>query len=322
MKPLEVLVAGSGAIGGYFGALLVRGGHRVTMLARGPHLAALRADGLRIAGGPDEGAVAVESVEDLSEAPAPDLVLFAVKTYDTTAVAEALRPRLHDDSIVLGLQNGVDRAEAIGEIVGGDRVLAGTVFMESVLEAPGVVRYLSGARRIVFGEPHGVASDRVRRVHEVLLDAGINAEAPGDVRPQLWTKYALVCAANALTALTRRPFGGLLQAPGGRQVITDLIAEVVTIARAKGVALDDDIVPHSVAFLEGMGPKLRSSMLRDIERGRRVEVDALNGHVVALSDELGLPAPANRVVALTLSLYNDTLAEQIDKTSEEDEGPP
>ena len=322
MTGLEVVVAGSGAIGGYFGALLARGGHRVTMLARGPHLAALRREGLRIAGGPDESTVLVETVRDLAEAPAPDLVLFAVKTYDTSEVARALRPLVHDEAVVLELQNGVDRAEAIGEIVGVDRVLAGTVFMESVLETPGVVRYLSGPRRIIFGEPSGGESERVRRVFQVLADAGINAEAPEDVRPSLWTKFALVCAANSLTALTRRPFGEILPAPGGRVVITHLITEVVNLARAKGVVLEDDIVPHSVAFLEELGPRLRSSMLRDIERGRQVEVEALNGYVGTLSDELGVPAPANGVVALALRLYNRGLSEPDGDPNDASEGPP
>ena len=304
---LDIVIAGSGAIGGYFGALLARRGHGVTMLARGDHLMALRREGMRIVGGPDEGIVQVRAVNDLAGAPEPDLVLFTVKAYDTTVVAEALRSRMGDHTVVLELQNGVDRAEAIGAIVGTGRVLAGTVFMESVLEAPGTVRYLSGPRRIVLGEPLGGVSDRVSRVHRILTDAGINAEAPDDIRPSLWWKFALVCAANALTALTRSAFGKILEAPGGRDVITQIISEVVTIAHARGVALRDDVVPYSLAFLEELGPELRSSMLRDIERGRQVEVEALNDYVVALSDELGVPAPANRVVALALGLYNRRL---------------
>lgn len=311
MTALDIVVAGSGAIGGYFGALLARGGHRVTMLARGDHLTALRRDGLRIVGGPDEAVIRVRAVEDLAQAPQPDLALFAVKTYDTTVVAEALRSRMGRRTIVLELQNGVDRAEAIGGFVGPGRVLAGTVFMESVLEAPGTVRYLSGPRRIVLGEPLGGVSERVTWVHRVLAGAGINAEAPDDVRPTLWWKFALVCAANATTAITRSPFGEILEAPGGREVVTALIAEVAAIASARDVSLRDDIVPYSVAFLEKLGPQLRSSMLRDIERGRRVEVDALNGYVVTLSDGLGVPVPANRVVALALGLYNRRLSDPI-----------
>ena len=311
MSALDIVVAGSGAIGGYFGALLARGGHRVTMLARGDHLTALRRDGLRIAGGPDEGTVPVRAVGDLARAPQPDLALFAVKAYDTNVVAEALRPRMGERTVVLELQNGVERAEAIDGIVGAGRVLAGTVFMESVLEAPGTVRYLSGPRRIVLGEPLGGVSERVTRVHRILAGAGINAEAPDDIRPSLWWKFALVCAANATTALTRSPFGEILDAPGGREVVTQLITEVVAIANARDVTLQDDIVPYSVAFLQELGPQLRSSMLRDIERGRQVEIDALNGYVVALSDELGVPAPANRVVALALGLYNRRLPDPI-----------
>ena len=307
-----VLVVGAGAIGGYFGSLLSRGGHPVTMLARGAHLEAIRSGGFRIEDGPDAGVAAVEAVASLTEAAPPRLVLFAVKAYDSELLARQLASLLPDDAIVLELQNGVDRADELRRLL-GDRVLASTVYMESQIESAGTVRYLSGARSIHLGEPDGSGlTPRAARVGRILEEAGIDARVYADVRPALWGKFVLVCAANSLTALTQRRFGDVIALPMGRDVIAGLIAEAVAVGEASGVDLGEDVVEQSLAFLEDLGPRLRSSMLRDIERHRQVEVDALNGTVVRLGDELGVEVPMNRVVTLALRAHNERiLAEEV-----------
>jgi 2-dehydropantoate 2-reductase len=278
------------------------------MLARGDHLAALAATGITITNGPDTCTAAVNAIDDLSNSEKPELVLFAVKTYDTEAACSSLRPITDRLTLVLELQNGVDRAEAIGRLLDGAGVLSGAVYMESQLEGPGAVRYLSGARRIVFGEPAGGLSPRVEVVKQVLIQAAINAEASADMQTELWRKFVLVCAANALTALTRMPFGQIISSPAGRRLVVDIIAEAVAVGRRLGARFDDGAVQGSVAFLESYGPQLRSSMLRDIERGRRVEVDALNGVVVREGERLGLDVPLNRLIWTLLSLHNERVA--------------
>jgi len=309
---VPVLVVGAGAIGGYFGSLLARAGHPVTMLARGAHLEAIRSRGFRIEEGPDAGVAAVQAVASLIEAPAPGLVLFAVKAYDSELLARQLASLVPDDALVLELQNGVDRADELRRLL-GDRVLASTVYMESQIESPGIVRYLSGARSIHLGEPDGSGlTPRAAQVGRILEEAGIDARVYADVRPALWGKFVLVCAANSLTALTQRRFGDVIALPMGRDVVAGLIAEAVAVGEASGVDLGDDVVERSVAFLEDLGPRLRSSMLRDIERNRQVEVDALNGTVVRLGDELGVEVPMNRVVTLALRAHNERiLAEEV-----------
>jgi 2-dehydropantoate 2-reductase len=209
---------------------------------------------------------------------------------------------------VLELQNGVDRAEAIEAIVGKGRVLAGTVYLESVLESPGTVRYLSGARRIVFGEIGAGRSERVDALCEMLVQAGINAETPEQIRPALWHKYILVCAANGLTALTRAPFGDIVGFPPGRDLVGDVLHEAVAVGRALGVDLGHDYVEKSLAFLEDLGPKLRSSMLRDIELDRRTEVDSIHGYLVRQSNVLGIPVPLTRLIWLSLTLHNQRVS--------------
>lgn len=306
---ITTLIVGAGAIGGYVGAVLARAGHPVTMVARGAHADAIRACGFRIVGGPDQGLAQVNVVDRLADAPGAELVVFAVKSYDTVDSVRELAAVLGPDVTVLELQNGVDRAEVLERALGSGRVLAGTVYMESQLEGPGVVRYLNGARRVILGEPGGGGvSQRAARIGDALRAAGLHAETPDDVRPALWGKFVLVCAANALTAITRQPFGTVIASDLGRRVVAGVIGEAVAVASAEGVDLGADAVQRGVAFLIELGPALRSSMLRDIEGGRRVEVDALNGHVVQRAAALGVEAPRNELIALTLALHNDVVA--------------
>ena len=277
-------------------------------MARGEHLAALSSGHIEITTGPDACVASVRAVGDLRQLEAWDLVLFAVKTYDTESTCASLRLTLDARAMILELQNGVDRAQVIGRLLGMGNVLSGAVYMESELERPGAVRYLSGARRIVFGEPGGGISPRVTDLETALVAAHINAQASPDMTTELWRKIVLVCAANALTALTRMPFGEIARSADGRRLVADIISEAVGVGRCAGAKFEPDAVESSVAFLGSYGPQLRSSMLRDIERGRRVEVDALNGHVVHEAARYGLAVPLNRMMWTLLSLHNQRLA--------------
>lgn len=307
---MKVLVVGAGAIGGYFGTILARAGHDVTMLARAAYADRIRASGFRILDGPDEGVAKVAVITDLRESTIPDLVLFAVKTYHTDDLAKSLALVVGARTLILPLQNGADRAAAIQRHLATGRVLAGTVFMESVVVEPGVVRYLSGARRVIFGEAEGGVSDAVVRLHRDLVAAGINAETPPDARVEIWRKFVLVSASNALTALTRSPVGEILAYPPGRRLVSQMMGEAVSVAAKLGIALPG--YPEAgVQFLESLGPKLRSSMLKDVESGRLTEVDALNGYVVRRGEELGVDVSLNRMVAVALTLHNQRVTARL-----------
>lgn len=300
----NILVVGAGAIGGYFGALLTRSGSDVAMMGRpGQDMSYLSA-GYRIIDGPDEGTYRPHAWSE-AEPTIPDLVVLAVKTYDTEAACDAIRPLVGEKSTVLVLQNGIERAQAVRDLLGLDNAIGGVVYLESVLDAPGEVRYLSGARRIVLGGPD---PERLQRVSDLLGRSDINHDVPEDFRPAEWRKFALVSAANGLTSITKGRFGDILDNPYGRAVVWQILDEAATAGRADGVALDDSFADDGLAFLTELGPALRSSMLRDVERGRRTEVDALNGEVVRRADRAGTPAPTNRMVALVLDMHNRRIA--------------
>lgn len=304
MTVQRALVVGAGAIGGYFGALLTRAGIDVAMLPRPGHDVSHLTAGVRIVDGPDAGTY-FPRAWTADETAKPDLILVAVKAYDTDAACSVVKDLLSAESTVLVLQNGIERGEAVNQALGIDRAVSSVVYLESVQESPGRVRYLSGARKIILGGPD---AGHVARAAEALRRADIAHEVPEEFRPAEWRKFSLVCAANGLTALTKGRFGDILENPHGPKVVWEILSEATRVASAEGVDLGGSFADDGLAFLTELGPALRSSMLRDVERGRRTEVAVLNGELVARSDRAGIAAPVNRLVSLVLDMHNRRVA--------------
>ena len=287
---------GTGAVGAYFGGLLARAGAEVVFVARGNTLAALRAHGLRIDGlhGPLH-LPSVRAIADPAEAGACDVVLVCVKSYDTPAAAAALRPVVHSDSIVLSLQNGIENEAVLAAALGLPPLLGALTHIGVELVAPGVVRHDSGGR-IVFGERDGRRSARAQRLAALFSAARIAHHLSGHIDIMLWDKLAWNAAFNACTAVARRTVGDLLARADGRALVRAAMREVVAVANANGVGLDaariDPEIERSAAELG----HLRTSMLQDRERGRRLEHEALNGAVLRAAAGPGVPAPVNRVL--------------------------
>jgi 2-dehydropantoate 2-reductase len=301
---MRVAVVGAGGVGGFFGGLLAKAGEDVTFVARGAHLEALRTRGLTVrsrrAG---EFTVPVRATDRTESVGPVDLVLVCVKTYDTVSVLPQLPPLVGPDTAVLSLQNGVDNAEWIARVMGGGHVLGAVAYVSSVLQAPGVVEQVAGAGRIVFGEFQGEASERARRLLDVFRRAGIDAELSPDVRREIWQKFLFICGFSGVTALTRLPIGTILACPETRQFFCGVLEEVREVARAGGVGLADDCVERAVATAEGFEPWARGSLYADLVAGRRLELEALNGTVVRLGRERGVPTPLNFAVYAALKPY-------------------
>jgi 2-dehydropantoate 2-reductase len=298
---MRVLVVGAGAVGGYFGALLVRGGHDVVFVARGANLAALRASGLHVElGGEAIHLAAPSAVEDPAAAPPPDLVLVCVKSYDTPAVAAALRPAVRPQTIVLSLQNGVENEDVLAAACGLPPLMLALTQIGVALTAPGVVRF-SGRGNILFGEPDGRDSARARAVHAALVQAGIPSEVRADIRVAVWEKLAWNAGFNAVTTITRGTVAEVLALPATRDLVVAAMEEVDAVATALGVPVrrwrTARVVADSIAAL----PDFQTSMLQDLLRGRRLEYDAINGAVVRAAERTGVPAPANRTLLALLA---------------------
>jgi 2-dehydropantoate 2-reductase len=300
---MRIAVIGAGGVGGYFGGLLARAGHDVSFLARGEHLRALRERGLRVRsvhGDFELSSVrATDKAEELGEA---DLILFTVKTYDTETAATAIRPAVRPGAAVLTFQNGVDNPERIDGVLGAGTAMGGTVHIETTIAEPGVIAQTSPIRRVVFGEMDGRRTERAERILDAFQSAGLEPTLSENIRKGLWEKFLFIVPMSGLTALTRSPVGDVLSVPELRELVADAFAETAAVAAAEGVELDPDPVGRMMAFAEALKPEMKSSMLRDLERGRRLEVESINGTVVRLGKRHGIPTPVNACIHACLKL--------------------
>ncbi len=298
---MDILIMGSGGVGAYYGGLLARQGHRVTFVARGAHLQALRTQGLRVKSVHGDFEIApVLATDNPAEAGQVDLILFCVKTYDTEAAAEAIRPTIGPQTVVISLQNGVEAAEQIGRVIGMEHLMGGMTQISSAIESPGVVRQVSQFRRIVFGELDGSITERARRIEQVLKETGITVEISQDIQSVLWAKLIFISAASSMGALTRLPMGDWRHVPETRQMVTNLMREAEAVGRAHGVNLEADVVESSLAFIDAAAPHIKASMQLDVENGRRFELESIIGVIGRKGREVGVPTPTADVIYAAL----------------------
>jgi 2-dehydropantoate 2-reductase len=297
---MKIGVMGTGGIGGYYGALLARGGHEVFCVARGEHLRAIQERGLRVESAVGEFTVRPRASADPAAIGPVDLILFGVKTYDTEEAARAMKPMMGEGTAVLTLQNGVDSADRIAAAVGPGRVLPGAAFIFAHIAAPGLIRQTAGPRKIVFGEADGARSPRAEAILAACRAAEINAELTDRVVTVLWEKWAYICAQGGVTAMTRLPLGDIRACPETWALYRGVIEEIVAVAGARGISLSPGVVEGILAQASKLEPHARSSMYNDLAARRRLEVEALNGTVVRLGSEAGVPTPLNLAIYAAL----------------------
>lgn len=298
---MKIAILGAGGLGGYFGGLLAQAGHTVTFIARGAHLEAIRERGLQVHSVHGDFTISpARATNNPNEIGPVDLALFAVKTYQIDEAARLLPPLVGRETTVLTAQNGVDARERVAAVVGERAVLPGAVWISSGVESPGVIRQTSSFRRLVFGELSGEISPRAEAVLAAFQPTGAQVELSTDIRKVLWTKFAFLASYSGVSSLVRLPAGEVTACAETMEIIREAIAEVEAVARARGIALDADVVEKTMAFIKSMDTGVTSSMQRDVEAGRRLEIDALSGAVVRYGKESGIPTPAHRFIYATL----------------------
>jgi len=306
----SILVAGAGAVGLVCGGMLHAAGHRVAMLGRTRHLDAIHRNGLRIEG--LFGSHRMHGIELFSE---PNqlrgrrfsLIIVAVKSYDTAALAPLLQSWLSADGLVIAAQNGLGNLEVLARHLDPGRLLGARVIFGAELTAPAEVRVTVIAEPVAIG-PDPVLSGAAaiglgalaQQIAPRFSSSGIPAQAVADIRPLLWTKLFYNAALNPLGALLKTNYGSLGADPGLRQIMNAVIGEAFAVARGLRVELPFATAEDYLAvFYDRLLPVTldhRPSMLVDLERRGRTEIDALNGRVVALADTLGWEAVTNRTL--------------------------
>jgi 2-dehydropantoate 2-reductase len=280
---MRIAVIGAGAVGGYYGAMLARAGQDVTLIARGAHLAAIRERGLTVRATRGEFTIRPRVSHAGADVGRVDLVLFAVKTYDNDTALPMLRPLTGSETIVLTLQNGVDSPSEVASIVGRSHVLGGAAYIATAVAAAGVIEQTGTHHRIAFGEAFDRSpevSARVATLSRLFADAGIEAEGVPDARVPLWEKYIYLAPFAGFTGAARLPIGPLWQHDETRDLFIRACAEVEAVARAEGIRVPPEVPARVRAYADALPATTRSSLLIDLQQGKRIEVEALQGVLV------------------------------------------
>ncbi len=301
---MRIVIMGAGGLGGYFGARLAAAGNDVAFVARGAHLAAIRKDGLRVTSAlGDLHLQDVAATDDPSTLEPADVVIVAVKLWDTEAAAIAVKPLVRPGAAVVSFQNGVNKDDVLTGVLGPDAVIGGVGQIGVVIGSPGVVVHTGTMAKLIFGELDNRRSERVEAFHAACATAGIDAEIADDIGLAIWQKFVFLVAMSGCTASMRSTIGPIRANPQARGFFLDVVREAVAVGRAMGVALPQDYAEQRMKFVETLPPQMTASMQGDLARGNRLELPWLSGAVVDLGAKLGVPTPLNRAVRDVLALY-------------------
>ena len=291
---MKIAVMGAGAVGCYFGGMLARAGHDVVLIGRPRHVEAVERQGLRLETQTFDERIRVSASTEASAVRGAQLVLFCVKSTDTESAAAAIAPYLAPDALVLSLQNGVENADRLRTLL-PQEVAAAVVYLGTEMAGPGHVRHHGRGELII--EPSKAGNDVAR----ALIAAGVPTDISENVREALWAKLIVNCAYNALSGIARLPYGRLVKSAGMTAVMRDLVDECVAVAKADGVTIPGDI-DAAVRNIAATMPGQYSSTAQDLARGKRSEIDHLNGFIVRRGEALGVATPANRLLHATVRL--------------------
>jgi 2-dehydropantoate 2-reductase len=300
----SIAVVGAGAVGGFFGAMLARAGHRVTLIGRAAHVEAIRRNGLQLDMAGRVEAVRTDASTELDAVRGADLVLFCVKSTDTESVARQLAPQLGPQTVVLSLQNGVENASAIARQV-RRIVVPAVVYVATAMPVAGLVKHF-GRGDLVIGPLKAALADAQADMLQALVDLFASAQVPvrvsPDVMAELWSKLMVNCAYNAISGLAQQPYGRFAAVAAVRELQQAVVHEVVALARAEGVALPLAASLEAMERIALAMPAQHSSTAQDMARRKPSEIDHLNGFVARRGRELGVPTPANQALHALVKL--------------------
>ena len=296
----RVAVVGAGAVGGYFGGMLARAGAPVMMIGRAAFVEAVRRNGLFLDTLQFKESVRVEASTELEDVRGAEVVLFCVKTTDNAATAKSLASLLPAGALVVSMQNGVDNAEQI-RAASGIEALSAVVYVAASVPEPGRVKHAGRGDLVV-----GPRNSRTEQFAALFEGAGVACRISDNIAGELWTKLTWNCALNAISALGRAKYGQIAASPDARKVVETAVYEVLAVAKAAGVhppGFEDRQVALAGAFkIATQMAEALSSTAQDMNRGKRTEIDSLNGYISRRGAELGVPAPVNHALYTLVKL--------------------
>ena len=301
---MRMAVMAAGAVGGYFGARMANAGHDVAFIARGAHLEAIRRDGLKLES--QLGSVhlnPVNATDDPGLVGPVDVVLFAVKLWDTETAGKAALPLVGPDTRVITLQNGVDSVERLAPILGANAVVGGSTHVVAKIAQPGMIRHTGAIAKIRCGRLDGRPDPLLERYVDEFKRAKIDFALADNMRLDMWKKFVLLSANAGATASTRQPLGVIRADPHMRAFFYQLIHETMAVGSAAGVAFPPEFPEELDRLVAAFAPETKASMANDLEAGNRLELDWITRKVVVLGRQYHVPTPGHTAVYAILKPY-------------------
>jgi 2-dehydropantoate 2-reductase len=299
---MRIAAMAAGGVGGYYGARLAAAGHDVFFIARGAHREAIEKHGLTLERPEGNVHVPKANVTDDPRKVGPvDIVLFAVKLWDTEKAAELTKPMIGANTRVITMQNGIDSYERIAPIVGAEHAVPGVTYVATTIDRPGVIRQDGKFQSIICGRIDGRPDASLQAFADAAKAAGIEITLSDDIQRDRWHKFIFLSATSGATAVTRTTMGPILADPDTRAMFYNIMRETLKVGQAKGVNIPDSYLEQRMAFADKSVPhNMKASMANDLDRGNRLELDWLAGTVSRLGKELNVPTPVNDTIYAAL----------------------
>ena len=301
---MRIVVIGTGGVGGYFGARLTEAGENVTFVARGAHLEAIKSRGLTVYSAlGDMHLKDVQCTENTRDIGHADIVMIAVKLWATDEAIQTAKPLLGKNTGIISFQNGILAEESLIAAYSSQHAMGGIANIAALIEEPGVIRHNGNMASLAFGELNNTQSERAQSLLTACSRANIKAEIPDDINRAIWEKYIRLVTMSAMTTLCRMPIGPIRDEIHTRNLLSQILAEIIDVGKAKGLKFSDNVLQEQLDIIDGYPPSMVASMCGDLRRGYPLEVPWFSGTIVRLGKELNIPTPANGFVYAALKLF-------------------
>jgi len=293
---MNIVVFGTGGVGGYFGAKLHKAGFKVTFVARGKQLQAIKNNGLQIKSINGGFTIHPEVTDDVNTITKPDLILLGVKSWQVTGVAEIIKPIVGQSTMVLPLQNGADNADKLRAILNTENVLAGLCKIVSKVEDYGIINHFAFEPEIIFGEYDNKQTERIKQLKVVFDQAEFKNKLSENIHLDIWRKYMFITTVSGIGGLTRSSFGVMKQNESIMKMMLNTAQEIKLIANAKEVPISDTDVERTLKMFRQMPFETTASMQRDMMEKKPSELENFNGYIVKKGIELEIKTPMNSFI--------------------------
>ena len=304
---MEINIIGTGGVGGYFGGRLLDSGANVRFFARGKNFESLKQNGLKILSAKGNLQLKNIQVYDTNDVnfPSADIILIAVKLWATDDAALLAKKMLKNDSAVISLQNGVVAIETLKKVIPESNIAGGVSAIAALIEEPGVIRHNGDMASLQFGEVNNEQSERLEKFYNICSGANFQSTIPPNIKLAIWEKFVLLCTMSAITTISRLPIGPLREDPDSRNLIQQIMQEVVDIGTKKNIEFEKNIVENKMKLIDNLPEQMVASMCGDYRRGLKLELPWLSGYVFTEGKKLGISTPANNFIYSVLKHHSN-----------------